>query len=210
MRRIASDRYHLASVYLIEGGDLNAAKCLTDLSPRRRRRQLEVTGREEMSGNGVEGPALQSQAALRLGPVERFGESWQRHIRSPQMEIIGTGIDATEISRIAAAIERYGDRFVKRIFTDEEVAYFCRPVRRQGSGDESTRDRVLPRCVLARDRSRSTERPSADTISWRRSRQTRVTGRDRLPPDTHPFQRYGDRPRPPRARISLRCDLVTT
>ena len=41
------------------------------------------------------------------------------------MEIIGTGIDATEISRIAAAIERYGDRFVKRIFTDEEVAY-CR------------------------------------------------------------------------------------
>jgi len=44
------------------------------------------------------------------------------------MEIIGTGIDATEISRIAAAIERYGDRFVNRIFTDEEVAY-CRGMR---------------------------------------------------------------------------------
>jgi holo-[acyl-carrier protein] synthase len=44
------------------------------------------------------------------------------------MEIIGTGIDATEISRIAAAIERYGDRFVKRVFTDEEVAY-CRRKR---------------------------------------------------------------------------------
>lgn len=38
------------------------------------------------------------------------------------------GIDATEISRIAAAIERYGDRFVNRIFTDEEVAY-CRHKR---------------------------------------------------------------------------------
>jgi holo-[acyl-carrier protein] synthase len=41
------------------------------------------------------------------------------------MTIIGTGIDATEIARIAAAIERYGDRFVNRIFTEGEIAY-CR------------------------------------------------------------------------------------
>lgn len=41
------------------------------------------------------------------------------------MDIIGTGLDATEIARIADAIERYGDRFVKRIFTDGEIAY-CR------------------------------------------------------------------------------------
>ena len=44
------------------------------------------------------------------------------------MEIIGSGVDVTEISRIAAAIERYGDRFVNRIFTDEEIAY-CRRKR---------------------------------------------------------------------------------
>ena len=41
------------------------------------------------------------------------------------MDIIGTGMDATEIERIAEAIERYGDRFVRRIYTDEEIAY-CR------------------------------------------------------------------------------------
>lgn len=41
------------------------------------------------------------------------------------MEIIGTGIDATEISRIAETIERYGDRFVTRVFTPDEIAY-CR------------------------------------------------------------------------------------
>jgi holo-[acyl-carrier protein] synthase len=41
------------------------------------------------------------------------------------MDIIGTGIDATEIARIAEAIERYGDRFVHRIFTAGEIAY-CR------------------------------------------------------------------------------------
>ena len=41
------------------------------------------------------------------------------------MDIIGSGMDATEISRIAATIDRYGDRFVTRIFTEGEVAY-CR------------------------------------------------------------------------------------
>ena len=44
------------------------------------------------------------------------------------MDIIGTGIDATEITRIAAAIERYGDHFVRRIFTEGEIAY-CRAKR---------------------------------------------------------------------------------
>ena len=37
--------------------------------------------------------------------------------------IIGLGLDATEIPRIAALIERYGERFIRRLFTDGEVAY---------------------------------------------------------------------------------------
>lgn len=37
--------------------------------------------------------------------------------------IIGLGIDATDIPRIAATIQRYGERFIHRIFTDGEVAY---------------------------------------------------------------------------------------
>lgn len=41
------------------------------------------------------------------------------------MDIIGTGIDVTEISRVAGAIDRYGDRFIFRVFTDAEIAY-CR------------------------------------------------------------------------------------
>jgi holo-[acyl-carrier protein] synthase len=39
--------------------------------------------------------------------------------------IIGLGIDLTEINRIEATLHRYGDRFVRRIFTSEEEAY-CR------------------------------------------------------------------------------------
>jgi holo-[acyl-carrier protein] synthase len=40
--------------------------------------------------------------------------------------IIGLGIDATDIPRIAATIERYGDRFIRRVFTDGEIAYCMR------------------------------------------------------------------------------------
>ena len=37
--------------------------------------------------------------------------------------IIGLGLDATDIPRIADTITRYGDRFLRRIFTDGEIAY---------------------------------------------------------------------------------------
>jgi holo-[acyl-carrier protein] synthase len=40
--------------------------------------------------------------------------------------IIGIGLDATEIARIAATIERYGERFIRRVFTDGEIAYCTR------------------------------------------------------------------------------------
>jgi holo-[acyl-carrier protein] synthase len=44
------------------------------------------------------------------------------------MDIIGTGIDATDIERVAEAIDRWGDRFVDRVFTPGEIAY-CRRKR---------------------------------------------------------------------------------
>jgi len=42
------------------------------------------------------------------------------------MEILGTGIDLVENARIAASIEKFGDRFLHRIFTPGEIAY-CAP-----------------------------------------------------------------------------------
>ena len=39
------------------------------------------------------------------------------------MAIVGTGIDITEVPRIAAAIERHGDRFLRRVFTAAEIRY---------------------------------------------------------------------------------------
>jgi holo-[acyl-carrier protein] synthase len=37
--------------------------------------------------------------------------------------IVGTGVDITEVARIKAAIDRFGDRFLKRVFTPAEVRY---------------------------------------------------------------------------------------
>ena len=46
--------------------------------------------------------------------------------------IIGLGLDATDIGRIRATIDRYGTRFLTRIFTEREVAYCMR--RREPAG----------------------------------------------------------------------------
>jgi holo-[acyl-carrier protein] synthase len=37
--------------------------------------------------------------------------------------IVGTGIDITEVPRIAASIARYGQRFLDRVYTQDEIAY---------------------------------------------------------------------------------------
>src|ERR1700746_3681611 len=37
--------------------------------------------------------------------------------------IVGTGIDIAEVPRIAESISRFGDRFLRRIYTEEEIRY---------------------------------------------------------------------------------------
>ena len=42
------------------------------------------------------------------------------------MAIIGLGFDATDIPRVREVFARYGDRFLRRVFTDAEIAYCMR------------------------------------------------------------------------------------
>jgi holo-[acyl-carrier protein] synthase len=44
--------------------------------------------------------------------------------------IVGTGVDLAEVPRIRASIERFGARFVDRIFTPAEIAYVERKANR--------------------------------------------------------------------------------
>ena len=37
--------------------------------------------------------------------------------------IIGTGVDIAEVSRIRGSIQRFGERFLQRIFTEGEIRY---------------------------------------------------------------------------------------
>jgi holo-[acyl-carrier protein] synthase len=43
----------------------------------------------------------------------------------------GLGVDVIEIDRIERAVERWGDRFLQRIFTEDEIRY-CHVRRRPG------------------------------------------------------------------------------
>ena len=62
------------------------------------------------------------------------GREWDRAPGFPTVcqaarlmpNIMGLGIDATDIDRVASVIRRYGDRFLTRVFTDAEVAYSTR------------------------------------------------------------------------------------
>ncbi len=42
--------------------------------------------------------------------------------------IVGTGVDIVEVPRVAASIERFGERFLRRIFTADEIRY-CKSKR---------------------------------------------------------------------------------
>jgi holo-[acyl-carrier protein] synthase len=37
--------------------------------------------------------------------------------------ILGSGVDLAEVPRIKASIERYGEKFIRRIYTPAEIAY---------------------------------------------------------------------------------------
>jgi holo-[acyl-carrier protein] synthase len=44
--------------------------------------------------------------------------------------IVGTGVDLAEVPRIRASIERFGDKFIQRIYTPAEIAYVERKANR--------------------------------------------------------------------------------
>ena len=45
------------------------------------------------------------------------------HTQSSQASVLGTGIDIVETERIDQSLERFGARFLKRVFHPDEIAY---------------------------------------------------------------------------------------
>jgi holo-[acyl-carrier protein] synthase len=52
--------------------------------------------------------------------------------------ILGTGIDMVDIDRVARSIERYGRRFLERVYTAQEIAY-CERKRRNAAESYAAR-----------------------------------------------------------------------
>ena len=44
-------------------------------------------------------------------------------VQYPAMRIVGLGLDAAEVHRFEELIARYGDRFLRRVYTEREIAY---------------------------------------------------------------------------------------
>jgi holo-[acyl-carrier protein] synthase len=60
------------------------------------------------------------RASVSDAKLRRFTETpYSAH----KMSVIGIGVDVIECSRIQHSIERFGDRFLHRVFTDGEIEY---------------------------------------------------------------------------------------
>jgi holo-[acyl-carrier protein] synthase len=69
--------------------------------------------------------------------------------------ILKTGIDIIEIQRIRAALDRHGERFLKRVFSDQEV-FECRG-----------RAEALAVCFAAKEAASKALGTGIGPISWR-------------------------------------------
>jgi holo-[acyl-carrier protein] synthase len=77
-----------------------------------------------MRRNGQE--RLAHERGAMLGGLPGEGRIGSREYHVAMSNIIGLGLDATDIPRIKATIDRYGDRFLQRVFTEGEIAYCLR------------------------------------------------------------------------------------
>ncbi len=73
--------------------------------------------------------------------------------------ILGIGIDLEEVRRIGESIEKFGDRFLNRIFTDNEIA-FC-------SGKANSNERFAARFAAKEAAFKALQAAWEEGLSWR-------------------------------------------
>ncbi len=73
------------------------------------------------------------------------------------MSRLRVGIDLVQISRIAGSLEAFGERFLRRIFTDGEIAYACAAPAR-------TAERLATRFAAKEAAKKALD---LDGVSWR-------------------------------------------
>jgi holo-[acyl-carrier protein] synthase len=69
------------------------------------------------------------------------------------------GIDLVRVSRISESLDAFGDRFLRRLFTDDEIAYAT-------AAPAQTAERLAAR-FAAKEAARKALRVSEDGVGWR-------------------------------------------
>lgn len=82
--------------------------------------------------------------------------------------IVGTGVDITEVPRIEASIARFGERFLRRVFTDAEIRYCDSKVNKA--------ERYAARFAAKEAALKATGTGLRMGISWREVEVTRLPG----------------------------------
>ncbi len=84
------------------------------------------------------------------------------------MTSVVVGTDLVQISRVAASIARFGDRFVRRMFTADEIVYCTRDPR-------TSAERYAAR-FAAKEATLKVLRPEAHWLDWRTIEIVRMPG----------------------------------
>jgi holo-[acyl-carrier protein] synthase len=90
---------------------VNADLCRASVSDAQTRR---FTERSRGDASDIDGQLVRASERARTS---------QTPYKAYRMSVIGIGVDVIECSRIQRSIERFGDRFLHRVFTDGEIEY---------------------------------------------------------------------------------------
>ncbi len=82
--------------------------------------------------------------------------------------IVGTGIDITEVARVRQLMERYGPRFLQRIFTESEIKY-C-------SAKRNATERFAARFAAKEAASKALGTGIRQGVSWKQMEVTHLPG----------------------------------
>jgi holo-[acyl-carrier protein] synthase len=77
-----------------------------------------------LEGGQLEARRIELKPKSSSRPATLANDEYERRIaKSGITMIVGTGIDIAEVERIASSIERFGRRFLERVFTPDEIRY---------------------------------------------------------------------------------------
>ena len=88
--------------------------------------RAENTAADRLANAAMDSAGAQDQKNRDHPPTGQSPPSRQRRPPRAAGTVLATGIDIESIARIDQMLQRYGDRFLRRVFTDDEVAYSLR------------------------------------------------------------------------------------